>query len=180
MALAAVHSCLLRGLEGRTVEIQVDISAGKPAFNLVGLATGSVREAKERVRSAIRNSGLEFPSQRRLTVNLAPAELPKQGSALDLAVAPKTPYFQLVPPAAYGAYLSRVVLGTHATYWVEGVAPPVAATYNSRNRTVLGIKSQGFEGAKSGAQRGSNLVQPKCRRLTRKAPLRARSWRRGR
>jgi magnesium chelatase family protein len=84
---ATVVSSLVRGLEGRLVEVQVDVAAaGMPGFLLVGLAGGSVREAKERVRTAIRNSGLSFP-QRRLTVNLAPAELPKDGSGLDLAIA---------------------------------------------------------------------------------------------
>ena len=85
--VARVLSCLVRGLEGRLVEIQVDISSGPVGFALVGLASGSVREAKERVRSAIHNSGLPFPSQRKLTVNLAPAELRKDGSGLDLAIA---------------------------------------------------------------------------------------------
>jgi magnesium chelatase family protein len=84
---ATVLSSLVRGLEGRLVEVQVDAAAaGTPGFHMVGLAGGSVREAKERVRSAIRNSGLSFP-QRRLTVNLAPAELPKDGAGLDLAIA---------------------------------------------------------------------------------------------
>jgi magnesium chelatase family protein len=68
------------------VEVQVDVGAGPPTFTLVGLATGSVREAKERVRAAIRNSGLEFPL-RKLTVNLAPAGLRKEGAGLDLAMA---------------------------------------------------------------------------------------------
>src|SRR6266487_76808 len=84
--LATVLTSLVGGLEGRLVEVQVDISAGVVGFALVGLATGSVREAKERVRAAIRNAGLAFP-QRRLTVNLAPAELRKESSALDLAIA---------------------------------------------------------------------------------------------
>jgi magnesium chelatase family protein len=84
---ANVLSGLVRGLEGRLVEVQVDVApAGSPGFHLVGLAGGSVREARERVRSAIRNTGLSFP-QRRLTVNLAPPELPKDGSSLDLAIA---------------------------------------------------------------------------------------------
>src|SRR5215472_13990760 len=84
---ATVLSSLVRGLEGRLVEVQVDVAAaGVTGFNLVGLAGGSVREAKERVRSAIRNSGLTFPP-RRLTVNLAPAELPKDGAGLYLAIA---------------------------------------------------------------------------------------------
>jgi magnesium chelatase family protein len=74
------------GLEARRVEVQADNGRGDPAFVLVGLAATSVKEARERVRSAIRNSMLEFPRQR-LTVNLAPAEIRKQGSGLDLPIA---------------------------------------------------------------------------------------------
>jgi magnesium chelatase family protein len=81
--LASVDSCLLVGLETRRVDVQAHIGNGDTGFFLVGLAATSVKEARERVRSAIKNSGLEFP-QRRLTVNLAPAELRKHGTALDL------------------------------------------------------------------------------------------------
>ncbi|HSP08845.1 MAG TPA: YifB family Mg chelatase-like AAA ATPase [Candidatus Dormibacteraeota bacterium] len=84
--LAAVDSCLVVGLEARRVEVQADIANGEVKFLLVGLAATSVKEARERVRSAIKNSGLEFPT-RRLTVNLAPAELRKEGTALDLPIA---------------------------------------------------------------------------------------------
>jgi magnesium chelatase family protein len=84
--LATVDSCLLAGMDGRLVEVQADAANGDTKFFLVGLAAASVKEARERVRSAIRNSGLPFP-QRRLTVNLAPPEVRKEGSALDLAIA---------------------------------------------------------------------------------------------
>jgi magnesium chelatase family protein len=84
--LAAVDSCLLAGLEARRVEVQADSAHGEARFFLVGLAATSVKEARERVRSAIKNSGLAFPRMR-LTVNLAPAELRKEGSSLDLAIA---------------------------------------------------------------------------------------------
>ena len=84
--LATVDSCLLAGMEGRLVEVQADAANGEPKFFLVGLAAASVKEARERVRSAIRNSGLPFPA-RRLTVNLAPPEMRKEGSTLDLASA---------------------------------------------------------------------------------------------
>ena len=80
---------MLAGLDVRPVEVQADRANGTPKFLLVGLAATSVKEARERVRSAIKNSGLEFPPQR-LTVNLAPAELRKQGSALDLPIAVAT------------------------------------------------------------------------------------------
>ena len=83
--LASVDSCVLVGLEARHVDVQADASTGKVVFKIVGLAATSVQEARERVRSAIRNSQLEFPRQR-LTVNLAPAELRKEGSGLDLPI----------------------------------------------------------------------------------------------
>ena len=82
-----MHSCLLIGLEGVPVEVQVDIGPGSPGLNVVGLPAASVKESRERVRSAIRNSGLPWPAGRRTTVNLAPAELKKEGSGLDLAIA---------------------------------------------------------------------------------------------
>jgi Subunit ChlI of Mg-chelatase len=81
--VASVLSCLLRGLKGQIVEVQVDVSTGATAFHIVGLGDAGVKEARERVRSAIRNSLLPFPPQR-LTVNLAPAELRKEGSGFDL------------------------------------------------------------------------------------------------
>jgi magnesium chelatase family protein len=85
--LGSVDSCLLVGLETRRVEVQAHIGRGGDAgFFLVGLAATSVKEARERVRSAIKNSGLEYPSTR-LAVNLAPAELRKEGSGLDLPIA---------------------------------------------------------------------------------------------
>ncbi len=84
--LAAVDSCLLAGMEGKLVEVQADAANGDPHFFLVGLASASVKESRDRVRSAIRNSGMPFP-QRRLTVNLAPPEMRKDGSSLDLAIA---------------------------------------------------------------------------------------------
>jgi len=74
------------GLDGSIVEVECDMSNGLPAFIIVGLADKAVDEAKERVRSAIRNSNLVFPPKR-LTLNLAPADLPKDGTAYDLAMA---------------------------------------------------------------------------------------------
>jgi len=74
------------GLEGAIVEVEVDISPGLPAFTIVGLPDAAVQEAKERVRAAIRNSGCTFP-MKRITVNLAPADLKKEGPAYDLPIA---------------------------------------------------------------------------------------------
>jgi len=84
--LAKVYSCAVIGLEGMLVEVEVDIAGGMPAFTVVGLGDVAVQESRERVRSAIRNSGLNFPFKR-LTVNLAPADLRKAGPAYDLPIA---------------------------------------------------------------------------------------------
>jgi len=79
--LANVTSCAVVGLEGAIVEVEVDISSGLPTFTIVGLPDTAVQEARERVRAAIRNSGFTFP-MRRITVNLAPADLKKRGARL--------------------------------------------------------------------------------------------------
>jgi len=83
---AAVTSVALVGVEPRPVRVEVHVSGSKPLFNLVGLPDTAIREAKDRVRSALASSGYRFPN-RRLTVNLAPADVPKAGSAYDLPIA---------------------------------------------------------------------------------------------
>src|SRR5205809_1859175 len=84
--LAKTNSCAVIGLDGEIVEVEIDISHGLTAFNVVGLPEKPVQEARERVRSAIRNSGYSFSNQR-ITVNLAPADLRKEGPAYDLPIA---------------------------------------------------------------------------------------------
>src|SRR6266403_1486071 len=84
--LARAHTFTIDGLQTRHVTVEVDIRAGLPAFTIVGLADAAVREARERVRAAILNSGFEFPG-RRITANLAPGDVPKAGPGLDLALA---------------------------------------------------------------------------------------------
>ncbi len=86
MALAKVNSAAVLGLEGQLVEVQVDIASGLPNTTIVGLPDAGVQEAKERVRAAIRNSGCDFPF-RRITVNLAPADVRKEGPVYDLPIA---------------------------------------------------------------------------------------------
>ncbi len=84
--LAKVLSCAVIGLEGAIVEVEVDISRGLPSLTIVGLPDAAVQESRERVRSAIKNSGLVYPGSR-VTVNLAPADLRKEGPAYDLPIA---------------------------------------------------------------------------------------------
>ncbi|MCW3062895.1 MAG: Mg chelatase, subunit ChlI, partial [Solirubrobacterales bacterium] len=84
--LASVTTFAISGLEPRRVTVEVDIRPGLPAFRVVGLGDAAVREARERVRAALLNSGFEFP-MRRITANLAPASLRKIGPGFDLALA---------------------------------------------------------------------------------------------
>jgi magnesium chelatase family protein len=87
MSLSLVRSRALLGLEAAEVTVEVHLANGLPSFTLVGLADVEVKEARERVRCAIQNSHLEFPNNKRITVNLAPADLPKDSGRLDLAIA---------------------------------------------------------------------------------------------
>ncbi|HLQ48271.1 MAG TPA: magnesium chelatase domain-containing protein, partial [Candidatus Dormibacteraeota bacterium] len=84
--LATLLSATLIGLDGRVIQVEVDVAGGLPGFTIVGLADTALQEARERVRGAIRNAGFTFPP-RRITVNLAPAEQRKSGASLDLAIA---------------------------------------------------------------------------------------------
>src|SRR4051812_45343876 len=84
--LAHVTTFAIHGVESRRVTVEVDVRPGLPNFLIVGLGDRAVREARERVRAAILNSGFEFPAKR-ITVNLAPASLRKEGPGFDLAIA---------------------------------------------------------------------------------------------
>src|SRR5512145_2280643 len=86
MALAIAHSRGLDGLNAPPVTVEVHLASGLPSFTLVGLPDTEVKEARDRVRAAIVNSGFEFPSKR-ITVNLAPADLPKESGRFDLPIA---------------------------------------------------------------------------------------------
>ena len=86
MALARTHTRALLGVEAPRVEVEVHLAGGLPAFHLVGLPEAAVRESRTRVRSAIQNAGFDFPATR-IAANLAPADLPKEGTRFDLAIA---------------------------------------------------------------------------------------------
>ncbi|MDD2566325.1 MAG: YifB family Mg chelatase-like AAA ATPase [Candidatus Gracilibacteria bacterium] len=84
--LTKINSVSINGLEGTLIEVEVDVANGMPMFNIVGLADTAIQESKERVRTAIKNSGYQFPGTR-ITVNLAPADIRKKGPSFDLAIA---------------------------------------------------------------------------------------------
>ncbi|MBQ6143604.1 MAG: ATP-binding protein, partial [Clostridia bacterium] len=81
-----IFSAIPYGFGGKMVEVEGDMNWGLPAFNIVGMANKTINEAKERVRSAIVNSGFSFPDKK-VTISLAPADLEKDGSYLDLPIA---------------------------------------------------------------------------------------------
>ena len=84
--LARVRSATLTGVDAATVFVEVDVASGLPSFTTVGLPDSTVRESRDRVRAAIRNAGFDFPMDR-ITVNLAPADIRKEGAAFDLPMA---------------------------------------------------------------------------------------------
>jgi magnesium chelatase family protein len=136
--LACVRTAAVFGIEACAVQVEVDVSFGLPAFTMVGLPDASVRESRDRVKSAIRNSGFEFPADR-VTVNLAPADLRKAGSSFDLPIA-------IGVLAATGCLARRDVPdilllgelsldgGIHAA---RGVLPIAAAARRERYRGLL-------------------------------------------
>ena len=84
--LAKVLSAALVGIDAHLIDVEVDIAGGLPQFSVVGLPDATVRESRDRVRSALKNTGFHFPAKK-ITVNLAPAGIKKEGSGLDLAIA---------------------------------------------------------------------------------------------
>lgn len=122
--LARARSVALIGVDAVPVEVEVDVSPGLPAFHVVGLPDQAVSEARERVRAAIRNAGLPFPAAR-ITVNLAPADLRKEGPLYDLPIALGLLAAQDVLPA--GALMGVVAAGELA---LDGSLRPVAGAVN--------------------------------------------------
>ena len=111
MSFATINSRALLGVEAVEVKVETHLSNGLPSFAIVGLPEKAVKESKERVRSAIINSGLEFPD-RRITVNLAPADLLKEGSHFDLPIAiGLLAAMDVLPMDEIGAYTALGELG---------------------------------------------------------------------
>jgi magnesium chelatase family protein len=134
--LASLLSATLHGLDGRLVRVEVDVAPGLPSFTIVGLADTALQESRERVRGAIRNSGFEYPP-RRITVNLAPADLRKGGASLDLAIALGTLVgSEQLKAAGRWAVLGELSLGGELRP-VPGLLPMVAALARRRVGRVI-------------------------------------------
>src|SRR5258707_4157102 len=135
-------------MEGSLVEVQVDLSSqGLPNFFLVGLPNAAVKEARERVRTAIKNSGLAYPL-RRITANLAPAELPKRGPSYDLplALAILVASGQLEPPSPQSMFVGELSLDGQVRH-TQGVLPMVATARAAGLKEVYVPAEDAVEGA---------------------------------
>ena len=140
MALGRAWSIGLVGLDGHVVEVEADLAAGIPAFVLIGLPDTTMQEARDRVRAAVVNSGREWP-QRRITLALSPAALPKRGSGFDLAMAVAVLVAsEAVPPSA-----------------AEGLVLLGELSLDGRVRPVTGVLPAAFTAARAGVRR---LVVP--------------------
>ena len=147
--LASLLSATLHGLEGRLIRVEVDVAPGLPGFTIVGLADTALQEARERVRGAIRNSGYEYPP-RRITVNLAPAELRKSGASLDLAMALGILVgSEQVNANGRWAVLGELSLGGELRS-VPGLLPMVVALAGHRVRRII-VPADGLDEARLAA-----------------------------
>lgn len=135
--LAIVPSATLHGLDGRLIRVEVDVAPGLPGFTIVGLADAALQEARERVRGALRNAGFVHPP-RRITVNLAPADLRKAGASLDLAISLGILLGSEQVHAAPGriALIGELSLGGEVRP-VPGILPMVAALVRRGIRRVI-------------------------------------------
>ncbi|MDW8326626.1 MAG: YifB family Mg chelatase-like AAA ATPase [Anaerolineales bacterium] len=146
--LAKVYSCAVIGLDGAIIEVEVDSANGLPTFTIVGLPDAAVQESRERVQAAIRNSGFYFP-QKRLTVNLAPASLRKEGPAYDLPIAlgVLAAAGQIAPEAFEGALVVGELSLDGAVRHVRGVLPMAALARAEGYRTLFVPEADAREAA---------------------------------
>ncbi len=142
-----VSTVAFEGIEARAVDVQVQVAPGIPAFNVVGLPDKAVSEARERVRAALVASGLALPA-RRITVNLAPADLPKEGSHYDLPIAlGLMAAIGAIPPDALGGYTVLGELGLDGSIAAVAGVLPAAIGANGRGEGLICPAACGPEAA---------------------------------
>lgn len=133
---AKINSCCVTGIEGHIVEVEVDISNGLPGLQIVGLPEVCVKESKDRVKTAIKNSGYSFPMEK-VVVNLAPADLKKEGTGFDLPIAMAVLTASgLIPSDRPGPYIAVGELS------LEGLVKPVKGVISC----ALSARQEGFKG----------------------------------
>src|SRR6188768_2638852 len=145
--VARVSTVAFEGIEARAVDVQVQVAPGLPAFNIVGLPDKAVTEAKERVRAALVASGLALPA-RRITVNLAPADLPKEGSHYDLPIAlGLMAAIGALPPDALAGFTVLGELGLDGSVAAVAGVLPAAIGANTRSEGLICPAACGPEAA---------------------------------
>jgi magnesium chelatase family protein len=148
--VARCRTVAFQGIEVMPVEAQVQLSNGLPAFHVVGLADKAVAESRERVRGALGALGLSLPP-RRITVNLAPADLPKEGSHYDLPIAlALLAAMGVLPPDALDGYLALGELGLDGAVGAVTGILPAALSAHAQDRGLICPQSQGSEAAWAG------------------------------
>lgn len=173
MSLAIVFSRAQTGIDAPEVTVEVHLANGLPALNIVGLPEAAVKESKDRVRSALVNAHFEFPA-RRITVNLAPADLPKEGGRFDLPIAlgilaasgqiPR----QALEHCEFGGELAL----TGALRPLRGALPFALAAHRAGRAVLLPIDNAGEAALVSGASvHGAAHLLDTCAHLTGRAPL---------
>ena len=141
--LSIIKSAALMGIDSYPVDVEVDLSNGLPAFDIVGLPDSAVKESRERVRTAIRNSGFSFPVKR-ITVNLAPADTKKEGAIFDLPIAIALLIaMEVITPANLSdyAFLGELSLSGKLNS-IKGILPSVSSAkdFNIKNIILLDKK----------------------------------------
>lgn len=148
--LARINTLTFNGLDVLNVDLQVQISAGLPAFTIVGLPDKAVAESKERVRAALNSLGLSLPAKR-ITINLAPADLLKEGSHFDLPVALGIlTVMGIIPAEELSHYMVMGELGLDGSIISVNGVLPVAIKANARNMGLICPAAQGSEAVWSG------------------------------
>lgn len=173
MGLAIIHSRACVGVEAPSVTVEVHISNGMPGFCLVGLPETTVKESRDRVRSAIVNSRFEFPAKR-ITVNLAPADLPKEGGRFDLPIALGIlAASEQIPTVALSEreFIGELALSGELRY-VKGVLPAALAA-NRVKRSLVVPHQNGDQAALVGAERhkSARSLLEVCADLSGQQPL---------
>jgi magnesium chelatase family protein len=147
--LAKVISAAIVGLEAEAVDVEVDVTNGYPSFAMVGLPDAAVKESRDRVHSAIKNSGLTYPGNKRITVNLAPADLRKEGPAYDLpiAVGVLAASQQIWPDRLEGAMFIGELSLDGTTRHTKGILPLAALARDCGYQSVFVPKADAREAA---------------------------------
>ena len=163
-----VSTVAFEGIEARAVDVQVQVAPGLPAFTIVGLPDKAVSEARERVRSALIASGLALPA-RRITVNLAPADLPKEGSHYDLPIAlGLMAAIGAIPPDALNGFTVLGELGLDGSIAPVAGVLPAAIGANSRDEGLICpalLRRRSGLGEPGYPDRGGEFADPDCQPL---------------